>query len=146
MISNQKTYQQHLWIIQTARAGSFHVKWTKAGHDSSQILIKLFQIKGKYEIRLSWKFQHNWELVHVMTPQSCHGKLNIDKTRGGLAALVHFWISITFFVHNLKFWNLLHCCCTQKTLKIRFWSFLRIHNGMVWIRKKEWKSCRMKSG
>ena len=33
--------------------GSFHVKWTKAGHDPSQILMKLFQMKGIYKIRLS---------------------------------------------------------------------------------------------
>ena len=37
------------WII----FGSFHVKWTKAGHDPSQILMKLFQMKGIYKIRLS---------------------------------------------------------------------------------------------
>ena len=31
---------------------------TTAGHDQSQILMNLFQMKGIYEIRLSWKFQH----------------------------------------------------------------------------------------
>ena len=32
---------------------SFHVTWNKAGHDPSQILMKLFSMKGIYEITLS---------------------------------------------------------------------------------------------
>ena len=129
MILNQKPYQQRVWKIQTTRAGSFHVKWTKAAHDPSESLLKLFWMKGIYEIRLSWKFQHKLRTCSkVMTPQSWHGKLKIDKTwqvvgggeggvAGGQAALVHFWVSITFFVLNLTFLNLLHCFCAQKTLR-----------------------------
>ena len=63
--------------------GSFHVKWTKAGHDPSQILMKLFQVKGIYKVRLSWKLQHNLiTRSKVMTPQSWHSKLKIDNSRG----------------------------------------------------------------
>ena len=81
MVLNQK--QQHLWKIQTTRAESFHVKWTKAGHDPTQIWMKLFQMKSIYEIRLSWKFQHKLRICSkVMAPQSCHGQLKIDKTIG----------------------------------------------------------------
>ena len=42
-----------------------------------------FQMKGMYEIRLSWKFQHKL-IAHskIITPQIWHGKLKIDKTRG----------------------------------------------------------------
>ena len=32
---------------------SFYVKWSKARHDPSQILMKLFQMKGLYKIRFS---------------------------------------------------------------------------------------------
>ena len=32
---------------------SFQVKWTKAGQEPSQILMKIFQMKDIYEIRLS---------------------------------------------------------------------------------------------
>ena len=73
---------QNLSKITQLEAGSFHVKCTKAGHDLSQILIKIFQIKSIYEIRLSGKFQHKL-ITHskVMTPQSWHHKLKINKTR-----------------------------------------------------------------
>ena len=60
------------------------------GHDPSQILMKLFQMKGINGVRLSWKFQH--KLItrsKVMTPQSWHGKLKIDKNRGGQPTWVH---------------------------------------------------------
>ena len=133
MVLNQKPYQQHLWKIQTTRAGSFHVKWTKAGHDPTQIWMKLFQMKGMYEIRLFWKFQHKLRTCSkVMAPQSCHGKFKIDQNKRGVAAWVHFRVSITFFVHNLKFWNLLHCCCVGRTLKWDFeifWKFI-----MTWYK------------
>ena len=83
MVLNQKPYQQHLWKIQTTRAGSFHVTWTKAGHDATQIWMKLFQMKGIYEIRLPWKSQHKLRICSkVMGPQSCHGKLKIDEAKG----------------------------------------------------------------
>ena len=42
-------------LLTTSNAGivgSFHVKWTKAGHEPSQILVKLFQMKGIHETRL----------------------------------------------------------------------------------------------
>ena len=73
---------QNLSKITQLEAGSFHVKCTKAWHDLSQILIKIFQIKGIYEIRLSGKFQHKL-ITHskVMTPQSWHHKLKINKPR-----------------------------------------------------------------
>ena len=98
--------------------GSFHTKWTKARHDPSQIMMKLFQMKGIYEIRLSWKFQHKL-ITHskVITPQSWHSKLKIGKTRGAQAVWVHFWVSITFFVLNPNFLNVLHCFCAQRTLR-----------------------------
>ena len=72
-------------------------------HDLSQILIKLFQMKVIYEIRLSWKFQH--KLItrsKVITPQSWHGKLENQQNKGVQAVWVHFWVSITFF----------EICCT----------------------------------
>ena len=79
-------------------------KLQRLGHDPSQILMKLFQMKGIYEIRLSCKFQHKLiTLSKVMTSQSWHGKLKIDKTRGGHTAWVYFLVSITFFVLNPKF-------------------------------------------
>ena len=55
---------------------SFHVKWTKAGHDPSQILMKLFQMN---EIRLSWKFNH--KLITHSKVLSWHHKLKINKRR-----------------------------------------------------------------
>ena len=45
--------------------------------------MKLFEMKGVYEIRLSLKFQHKLRICSkVMAPQSCHGELKIDKTIG----------------------------------------------------------------
>ena len=128
MILNQKPHQQRVWKMQTTSAGSFHVKLTKAGHEPSESLLKLFWMKGIYEIRLSWKFQHKPRTCSkVMAPQSWHGKLKIDKTRG----VRHFWVSITFFVLNLAFLNLLHSFCAQKTLRSEYQKFfLRIHNGI----------------
>ena len=70
-------------ILKNLVIGSFHVKWTKAGHDPSQFSMKLFQMKGIHEIRLSLKFQHKLiTYSKVMTPQSWHFKLKIEKTRG----------------------------------------------------------------
>ena len=91
--------------------------WTKAGHDPSKILMKLLQMKRVYEIQLSWKFQY--KLItssKVITPESWHGKLKIDKTRGQ-AAWKHFWVSIIFYELHLKFGNLLHCFCAQRALR-----------------------------
>ena len=100
------------------KQGSFHVKWTKAGHDPSQILMRFFQMKGTYEIRLSWKFQNKLiTYSKVITSQSWHGKLKIGKTRGGQATWVHFSVSITFFVLNPNFSYLLHCSCAWRTLR-----------------------------
>ena len=79
-------------------------KFQRLGHDPSQILMKLFQMKGIYEKRLSLKFQHKL-MTHlkVMTPQNWHGKSKINKTWESQAAWVHFLISITFFALNPKF-------------------------------------------
>ena len=41
------------WAKIWPKIGSFHVKWTKAGHNPSQILMKLFLMKGICKIRLS---------------------------------------------------------------------------------------------
>ena len=56
-------------------------------HDPSQILIKLFQMKGMYEIRLSWRCNYK-QITHsnVMTTQSWHGKLKFNK-KGGWGSL-----------------------------------------------------------
>ena len=55
----------------------------QGGHDPTQFLMKLFQMKGIYEIRLSSKFQHKLRTCSkVMAPQSCHGKFKIDQTKG----------------------------------------------------------------
>ena len=82
-------FNEKYWIsrfnfpISYSLFGSFHVKWTKAEHDPSQIFMKLFQMKGIYEIRLSWKFQHKL-LTHlkVVTCRIWYHKLKINKTRG----------------------------------------------------------------
>ena len=93
-------------------------KFQSLGHDTYQILMKLFQMKDIYKIRLSWKFKHKriirWK---VMTLQSCDSMLKINKNWGGQAAWVHFWVSITFFVLDPQFWNLLHCFCARRTLR-----------------------------
>ena len=102
------------WVIPCQMDQNFK----RLGHDPSQILMKLFQMKGIYEIRLSWKFQH--KLItrsRVMTPQSWHGKLKIGKTRQGQAAWVHFWASITFFVVNPNFSNLLQFLCPEDSIQ-----------------------------
>ena len=76
-------FYYNLFIFLMFLYDSFHVKWTKLGHDSSQILMKLFQVKGIL-IGLSWKFQNKLIICSkVMTPQSWHFKLKIDKTKGG---------------------------------------------------------------
>ena len=74
---------KHCWL------GSVHAMSSGLrllGHDPSQILMRffrLFQVKVIYEIRLFRKFQHKLiTYSKVMAPQSCHGKLKIDKTRG----------------------------------------------------------------
>ena len=47
--------------------------------------------------RLSWKFQHNLIICSkVMTFQSWHSMLKINKKQVGEAAWVHFWVLMTF--------------------------------------------------
>ena len=82
-------FRWKIWIIRFnfpisySLFGSFHVKWTKAEHDPSQIFMKLFQMKGIYEIRLSWKFQYKLVThLKVVTRQIWYHKLKINKTRG----------------------------------------------------------------
>ena len=56
-------------------------KFHRLRHDPSQILMKLLQSRGIYEVKLSSKSQHKLITSSKdMTPQSRHGKLNIDKT------------------------------------------------------------------
>ena len=118
--------------------GSFHVKWTKAGHKPSHIWIKNFQMKGIYEIRLSWKFQHKqiiWS--KVMTPGSCQSMLKTNKNWRGQTAWVHFWVSVTFLYLVLKFAALFVCLEDSKVSQILwFWNFLKIYNGTLKMREK----------
>ena len=84
-------------------------KFQRLGHDASQILMKLFLMKGMYEIRLSWKFQHKLIISSkVMTPQ----RQNWQKSResGSLGAFLSL---NNFFCTMPKFWNLLHFFCVK---------------------------------
>ena len=92
-------------------------KFQRLGLDSSQILMTLFQMKGIYKIKLPWKFQYKLITCSKITiPQSVHGKLKIDKT-SRVKQLGCILRLNNFFVLNPKFWNLLHCFCTQQTLR-----------------------------
>ena len=76
-----------------------------------------FQMKSMYEIRLSWKFQHKLiSCSKVMTPQSWHGQLKIDKTKE-VRQLGCIWVSRTFFVLNPKFSNLLQRFSAWRTIR-----------------------------
>ena len=98
------------WKSHQGHSMSDGPKFRSLGHEPSQILVKPDERYIWDKIIL--KVQHKL-ITHskVITPQSWHGKLKIGKTRGGQAAWMHFWVSITFFVLNPNFSNLLHCFC-----------------------------------
>ena len=75
--------EQFLISKSSSKNRPFHVKWTKAGHNYLRFWWKF--LKGRYEIRLSWKFQHKLITCSKMiTPQSWLDNLKIDRIRGGV--------------------------------------------------------------
>ena len=88
--------EQFLISKSSSKNRPFHVKWTKAGHNYLRFWWKF--LKGRYEIRLSWKFQHKLITCSKMiTPQSWLDNLKIDRIRGGSCSMGAFLSLNTFF-------------------------------------------------
>ena len=101
--------------------GSFHVKWSKFSKvgtwpisDSDETFPDERYIWDQIMLNISAQTDKNSK---IMRPQSWHGKLKIDNTRGRQESWLYFWVTITFLVLTSKFWNLLHCFCAWRTLR-----------------------------
>ena len=101
--------------------GSFHVKCTKISKvgtwpisDSDETFPDVRYIWDKIILKISEQTNNPFKSYHT----SKLAKLKNRQNKADQAAWVHFWVSITFFFTNTKFWNLRHLFLWSEDSKI----------------------------